>query len=57
VEVKTQTARQWKEEMEDKPCYRPALPFYDVCLNRNQPVKRFDCDKCAEEHGLVDFIE
>ncbi len=57
MEFKTQTAEQWLEEMKDKPCYRPAPPFYDICLNAGHPVKGLDCDKCVEEHKLVDCIE
>lgn len=57
MDFKSQTKEQWLEEMKDKPCYCPAPPFYDVCLHAGQPVKRFDCDKCFEEHKLTDSIE
>ena len=47
----------WYEKMEDKPCYRPALPVYDFCLNMDSDrVKRLDCNKCVlkkELHGCI----
>ncbi len=47
------------EEMKDTyPCYLPAVPFFDVCLNEGQPVKRRDCDECFRAHPwMKDYIE
>lgn len=47
----------WAEKMKDKPCYEPAIPFYDFCLNMDRPIKRYNCDECIAQKGLKDFIE
>ncbi len=54
---KSQTADEWEREMEGMPCYRPAPPFFDYCLNMGQSVKRYDCDRCSDKHKLRDYIE
>ena len=52
------TLEEWLDKMKDKPCYRPAVPFYDVCLNNSVAgIKRLDCEKCIAERGLKDYIE
>ena len=56
--VKQSNTDVWIERMRDKPCYRPAVPFYDFCLNCGvAQVKRLDCDKCVREKKLKDYIE
>lgn len=58
MEFKSQTADRWLEEMKSCPCYRPAVPFYDVCLNSFAPnIKKLDCEICVARHELVDCIE
>jgi len=54
---KSQSAEAWLEEMKDVPCYRPCPPFYDFCNNMNNPFPGFNCDRCFEEHDLMDCIE
>jgi len=53
----SRTCDEWEEEMKDMPCYVPAVPMFDFCMNMDLEVKRYDCDKCVVEHGLRDCIE
>jgi len=57
IDYPSRTPDQWEAEMARYPCYTPAMPFYDFCLNADQPVKRYDCGLCMERHGLWDTIE
>ena len=57
MQVSGKTKEQWLEQMKAYPCFKPAVPFYDFCLNMDTPVKRYDCDKCVEVNKLCDCIE
>lgn len=50
--------QKWRDKMQDWPCYKPAIPFYDYCLNVDAVlIKHLDCEKCFEVNGLWDCVE
>ena len=55
--LKPSTPKAWNYWMQDKPCYWPTPPYYDVCSTHTKivngvAVKSLDCAPCIREKGI-----